>query len=473
MSRFAIPRRTLLRGVGRGLGVALALPLLEQMSAAEPSPRAGAKPAAPAPTRMAVLFFPNGVPPKSWQLGATGALGALSPILSPLEALKSEVLVLSKFTHKATHSGDGHYFKDAPFLTGTTIAKTTGADINVGGVSLDQLVAQQLGHQTRLPSLELAIEGVPSGVDNNVSVTRVYAGHISWSTPTTPVARENDPQAAFDRLFRVRPAAPAGAKGPAVLTDEDEGSLLDAVQADANSLKWKLGSADQRKLDEYLSAVRDVERRLQADIRAASKPRKIDPGAMKALPLLAEQVKRAPRTDGSSGHQQHVRNMLDIMALAFWTDTTRVATFMFGNSVSGMNYGFIPGVGYSHHESSHHENKADKLASYEKISTWHVQQLAYFLDRLKTITEGEGSLLDHSMVLFGSGLADGNAHSPRDLPIVLAGRGNGAFSPGRHIAAAGKQGVLADVMLEMGRGMGLELKSFADGVSGLPELKKA
>lgn len=462
-----LSRRTLMRGAMRGVAASLALPWLEAMGpllhAAEP----GAAAKAGAPVRLAVLFFPNGVPDKRWTPPAVGPLAELSPVLAPLAEHKDDVLVLSKLWHKATTKvQDGHYAKDAPFLTGMSIKPTTGADIDAGGISMDQLVASRIGAQTRLPSIELSTQPVPSGVDGTTNIARIYGGHISWTSPTTPSAREIDPKAAFDRLFKVR--AP-GATGAAALGEADELSVLDIVRGDALSLRNKLGIADQRKLDEYMGSVRDLERRVQQDLRNAAKPRPVPPAALAALPGLGEYTRRFNRSDPKQGHQGHCRLMLDLMVMAFWTDATRVASFMFGNSVSGTNFGFLPGVTISHHDASHHENKPDKLAQYEKIAIWHVEQLAYLLGQLRKIKEGPGTLLDSSLVLFGSGLRDGNSHSPRDLPLVLAGRGGGV-KPGRHIAPAGKELPMCNLLVELLHRTGCPVQSFGDSTGRMSEL---
>lgn len=471
-----ISRRTALKAAG----CAIALPLLEAMIA--PKLWAGdPKPRGKDPVRMAVLFFANGVPPGTWVPKTKGPLGELPRVLAPLAKLKSEALVISNCWN-AGSSGDGldgHYAKDGPFLTSTTITKTTGADVNVGGVSMDQLAAQHFAESTKLPSIELATENTRTGVDTNVQLTQLYGGHVSWSSPTTPMAKEIDPRQAFDRLFRDRVAPDKDAKDaagkPARLAGdpEDDRSVLDAVRAQATAMKGRLGFADQRKLDEYLTTIRDLEKRIAMEEKLRKAPRKLDPAALRGLPLLAEQVKGWNQNDPTrGGHQNHCRLMMDIMAMAFWTDVTRVATFMFGNSVSGRNFSFLPGVNINHHDSSHHENNADKLEQYALMSTWHTEQLVYFMERLKAIKEGERTLLDNSMVLFGSGLSDGNAHDSRDLPIVLAGRGGGTLLPGRHIACK-ENAPLASLYVEMLRRMGLPIEQFADSKGPIPELMRA
>ncbi len=475
-----IPRRTVLRGAIHGLAIGLGLPLLEGMGnrlmAAEPGPAGRQEPGAAGrkdPVRFVALFFPNGVPHQDWTPAAAGPLTQLPPILAPLAAHSADMQVISNTWHKACNQGDGHYYKDAAWLTGTTITKTVGADINVGGISLDQLLAQQIGDNTRLPSLELGTEPPRAGVDNNVGITQVYGGHISWSSPTTPVAREIDPKSAFDRLFKLRDQAKApGQKGPVDLSIDDDISLLDVLKGDAQAMRNRLGQNDQRKLDEYLQSVRDLERRMTKEVNEARKPRRIDPLAVKSLPLLEKQARlHQGRGDRNADHTARCRLMLDILTMALWTDQTRVASFMFGISVSGRNFSFLEGVNGGHHDMSHHDHDAGKLAAYSKISTWHSEQLAYFLERLSKIKEGGKRLLDNCAVLYGSGLGDGNTHSPRNLPIILAGRGGGAFVPGRHIAC--KDGTpLANVFVEILKATGSKATTFADATGGMPELGK-
>lgn len=468
-----IPRRTFLRGALRGAAVAIGLPFLEAM--VHPSLHAGeGDQVAEPPTRLGVLFFPNGVPPKAWTPpgNTTGPLGELSPILAPLAALKDQVNVISNTWHPAVNSGDGHYFKDAAFLTGTTITKTTGADINVGGISLDQLVAQEVGQNHRLASIELGTEPPRSGVDTNVQVTQVYGGHISWSSPTTPVAREIDPAEAFDRLFRdeAKDIDPKAVRAPSSLGVEDQLSILDIIGDDAKLARSRLGRADQRKMDEYLQSLRDLERRIAHDAKAAKTARPTPKEALASLPSMFEQVKLWRSGDQRyRDHTARTRLLLDIMAMAYWTDQTRVASLMFGISVSGRNFSFIDGVSGGHHDISHHQDDPDKLRQYELIAKWHVEQLAYFLDRLKGMQEFGFTVLDRSCILFGSGLSDGNAHSPRNLPIILAGRGGGAFKPGRHIVCANGE-KLSNVFLEITRAMGMKAGSFADSTGGLKAL---
>lgn len=464
-----ISRRTVLKG----LGVSMCLPLLDAMrpleawaAPAQSGAKTGAGRERP-PVRMAVLYMPNGVNPGRWTPTGSGRDFELSPILAPLVGLKSELLVFSELMNKSSIEGDGHYVKVAPFLTGTAVTKTTGSDLRCGGMSLDQVVAQRIGNLTALPSLELSVEAVTNGVDTNVGFTRLYGSHISWSTPTTPVTREINPQLAFDRLFRSdvsrRHASP-----------EDDKSVLDAVMADAKGLKAKIGGADRLKLEEYFESVRSVEKRIAFDAAHRKDQYLADPLARAEIAKLGGRIKDyyndpARLSERSIDHTEQVRLMLDIIALAFWTDSTRVATFMFGNEVSGKNFSFLEGVSGGHHQISHHENDAAKLEEYQKINIWHLQQYAYLLEKLKSIKEGDGTLLDNSMVMLGSGMKDGNAHSPQNLPILLAGRGGGQIATGRHLAYEPKT-PLCNLYRSMLDCMGTPLTNFGDSTGPLPGL---
>ncbi len=471
-SSWLISRRRMLRG----MGVAMGLPLLNAMT---PPTLYGAEPKivpTKTPVRFGVLFFPNGVHTKRWEPEQAGPLANLSDQLQPIEKIKSDVLVLSNLWNKnSTAKGsDGHYFKDAAFLTGMTINKTVGADINAGGISIDQLLAQYLGSETKLPSIELGIEAPAKGVDGNVNITRLYSNHIAWSSPSTPLACEIDPRQAFDRLFREGPAQSSQNKNlaPTALTRFDDKSVLDLVASDGRNLKRSLGIEDQRKLDEYMTSVRDVERRLAAEIKRSKEPRRLDPQALKALPVLDKAITATKRAERGGDHTEQVRLMMDIMMLAFWTDTTRIATFMFGNSVSGRNFSFLDGVKGGHHELSHHENKEDKMNQIAKITTWHVAQFAYLAERMSQVKEGGGTLLDNSLLLFGSALRDGQSHSPVNLPLLLAGKGGNTIKSGRHIKFKEKT-PLSNLYGEIAIRMGLQVDKFGDSSGSLKELATA
>jgi Protein of unknown function (DUF1552). len=398
---------------------------------------------------MAVLYMPNGVNTAMWTPEGQGRDWKLSPTLEPLRDLKDDVSVVSNLWNAAANTGDGHYVKESSILTCTTISKTLGVDLNMHGISMDQLAAQRLGEQTPLPSLELGIEPESTGVDGNVGYTRVYGCHIAWSSPTTPLAREINPQSVYERLFRA-----SGPQGSSVKGDK---LLLDRVLGQAKDLRTQLGSSDRVRIDEYMDIVRSLEGRLE---RAGDTTRR----AWKARGSVAG----APKpTDAPKDHTEHCRLMLDMIALAFQTDTTRVSTFMFGNAVSGQNFRFLEGVSNTHHEISHHSKDPDKLHQYHLINRWHIDQYVYLLHKLKSMKEGERSVLDNSMVLFGSALSDGNSHNPHKLPLVLAGRAGGRIASGQHLVYT-EDTPTANLYVSMLDAFGAPVDRFADSTGPLP-----
>ncbi|MBX5496383.1 MAG: DUF1552 domain-containing protein [Bryobacteraceae bacterium] len=438
MTRFPISRRTMLRGAG----ATLALPWLEAMMPAY------ARAASQFPVRMAVLYMANGIHPDMWTPQGEGSSFELSPTLEPLRDFKNDLLVLTNLWNESAKGGEGHYIKTAGFLTCTTANKTLGVDININGISMDQVAASKVGKRTPLPSLELATAPVTTGVDKNVGYTRVYGSHIAWSSPTTPLAREINPRLVFERLFN--------AQKPQHISAKQDRLLLDRVMDDARQLRKQLGSADRHRLDEYLSVVRSLEERLER----ASKPEEND------WKPLAEIDGEAKPPEVPKDHTEHVRLMLDMIALAFRTDTTRITTFMFGNAVSNQNFSFLEGVSGGHHSLSHHENDPDKLRQYQLINRWHVEQYAYLLGKLREAKEGEGSVLDNSMILFGAGLRDGNKHDPHNLPILLAGRGGGRIDTGKHLVYT-PDTPLANLYVSMLDAFGTPVERFADSTGPL------
>jgi hypothetical protein len=355
----------------------------------------------------------------------------------------------------ASHSGDGHYAKTGNFLTGEHVNKTTGRDLNVGGVSVDQLIAQRIGDQTPLPSLEIGVDPVTSGIDGNVGYTRLYGSYISWRAPSVPVARELDPRAVYQRLFGQRTDTAAGRRAA-----DDERSLLDLALGDAHDLRGKLGRDDQTKVDEYLESVRSVEKRMAFASR---------PAASRAKANIPASEMKAPDPRGPHDYQEHVRLMLDMMILAFWSDATRVSTFMFANDVSGRNFSFVDGVKGAHHQLSHHSNQPFKIEQYRRINRWHVEQFAWMIQKMRGIREGERTLLDNSMLMFGSSFSDGNRHDPANLPILLAGRGGGGLRTGRHLASKGGT-PLCNLYLSMLDRAGVTSRRFGDSTGRLAGL---
>ncbi len=444
MMNHSITRRTVLRG----LGATLALPWLECMLAKS----AAAASAEAAPVRLAVLFMPNGVKQDSWTPVGTGRNFALSQTMSPLCSHQEDLIVCTNLWNKNSAVGDGHYVKTAGLLTGTTINKTVGVNLNCNGISMDQVAAQQVGHLTPLPSLELGIEPVAVGVDGVVGYTRVYGAHIAWRGPTSPLAKEIHPRLVYQRLLRATDRNAAGVAG--------DRRLLDLVLEDARQLQRQLGSADQQRLNEYLESIHSVEQRLDSLERTDREPWQ----PRSSLDTVSEPGEKIPEK-----HAEHVRLMLDLMVLAFQADITRVSTFMFGNSVSNINFSFLPGVTEAHHSVSHHQNEADKLRQYELIARWHLEQMAYMLDRMKSIQEGERTLLENSMVMFGSDLRDGNSHNPHNLPIIVAGQAGGRLRTGQHIEYE-KDTPLANLYLSMLQAMGAPVERFADSTQTLGEV---
>jgi len=441
----------------RSLGVTLSLPWLESVSAA------GETLAAP-PLRVAFLFMPNGVRPDYWTPAGDGEQYEFTPHLKPLEGLKSEVLLLENLWHKNTSGRNGHWPKVPAWLSGGWVERTTGGDLDSGATSIDQLAAQRIGTQTPLPSFELGIDTPRTGIDTaGGGFPRALGSFLSWADPKTPVPKEIVPQFAFDRLFRNRRTpviSGADPKSRALVESlqRDDTSVLDAVLDQAKSLRNRSSQADQARLDEYFESVRAVERRLDSALR----PRKrwINQGKFP----LDRPAPGVPET-----HAEHVRLMLDILLLSFWTDNTRVATFMFGDAQTPQDYSFLPGVKGGFHSLSHHRNLEAQREQYEKVVTWHVAQFAGFLEKMRNLKEGESSLLDNSMVLFGSSLKDGNRHDNENLPLVLAGRGKGTIRPGRRLRAAPKT-PLCNLHLAMLHRLGIPERSFGDSTGALEGL---
>ena len=429
----------------RGCSVALALPWLESMATKSASAATFSTVAMP-PVRTGFIYFPNGVWEKAWVPQSTGKDYELSPSLKPLEKIKSDVLVLSGLDKKNSHGGDGHYAKTANFLTGMPVAKTTGRDVSSGGISVDQLIAEKFAGQTPLPSLELGTEPVISGIDSNVGYTRLYGSHISWQSANRPVAKEINPRLVYERLFGRKP-------GVSTESPESYNNLLDFVLEDARSLRNRLGRDDQFKMDEYLDSVRGVEQRIEYATKKDQRE------AWQASLTPEELAAAKPGVPGD--FREHISVMMDLMVLAFQSDSTRVCSFMFANDVSGRNFSFLDGVSGGHHELSHHENSEAKIAQYQRINEWHTEQFARMLTKMKSIREGDGTLLDNTMIVFGSSMSDGNRHDPDNLPILVGGRAGGTLQTGQHIAVEGMV-PLCNLYLSMLHKLGIEVEQFGD-----------
>ncbi len=440
-----IPRRTVLRG----LGTALALPWLEAMA---PTARA-VGPAVAAPKRMAFFYVPNGIHMPAWTPARVGPGFDLPEILRPLAPFQEDLLVLTGLAQDGGNAhGDGggdHARSMASFLTGIHPRKTSGMGIKAG-VSVDQVAAQSLGRSTRFPSLELGIDRGATSGDCDSGYSCAYSSNISWRSESSPMAKEVNPKLVFDRLFAgqiAHESAEARAR-----RDRYRKSILDFVAEDARQLRGKLGQVDRSKVDEYLGSVRELEGRLARSEKAVE----ID-------------LKGVPRPTGiPRDNREHIRLMFDVLALAFQTDTTRISTFAFANEASGRSYKFI-GVPEGHHDLSHHGNDRDKQAKVQKINTYHVEQFAYFLAKLKATREGDGTLLDRSMIVYGSGISDGDRHNHDDLPILVAGKGGGTIKPGRHVVYP-QQTPLNNLYLSMLERVGTPTAALGDSTGRLPAL---
>jgi len=442
-----IPRRTVLKG----LGAVMALPWLEAMGL-QTAWAAGNTPAKnAAPNRMAFLYVPNGVNMDGWRVGAEGALPSkLPPILAPLNNVRTDFSILTGLAaDKARPHGDGggdHARAMSAFLTGAQPRKTDGANIRAG-VSADQMAASRIGDRTRLASLEIGTEAskLAGGCDSGYSC--IYQSNISWRSATQPMPKEVNPKLIFERLFG------AGSDLERQRRDAARKSVLDAVREDYRELNVRLGVEDQRKLDEYFTAVREMELRIA----------KSDGAGQSRLPAKAMAPKGIPES-----YAEHLRLLADLMVLAFQTDTTRVATFVLANEGSNRSYPFI-GVRDGHHSISHHGHDPVKLSKIQDINVFHSTHLAYLLERLKSVKEGDGNLLDHSMIVYGSGNGDGDRHNHDDLPILLAGKGCGTIKQGRHIVYQ-KETPLNNLWVSMLNRMDIRDVQFGDSTGELKKL---
>jgi len=391
-------RRTLLRG----LGASMALPALDAMTPAR---------AVAAPLRMAFAYVPNGIIMENWTPTADGKTFDLPRVLQPFAPIREKTLLLSGLAHvngRALGDGPGdHARAAATFLTGVHPRKTAGADIK-NGISADQVAAQAIGGNTKFASLELGIEHgrIVGNCDSGYSCA--YSHAISWRSAETPLPPEVNPKLVFERLF--------GA-GDEAAANPFRKSILDYVREDAASLKINLGANDKRKLDEYLTGVREIEKRIDLAGKQAKETSRPDMEKPEGIPVDFE---------------EHVTLMYDLMTVAFQTDSTRIATFMVGREGSNNTYRNI-GVPDAHHGISHHRGDVEKVEKLTKINEYHATLFARWLQRLAATKDGDGSLLDHMMIVYGSSLSDGNRHSHHDLPILVAGGANGKLQMGRHI----------------------------------------
>ena len=414
MSAQPLSRRTFLHG----LGVTMALPFLDAML-----PRsAAAATAGRAPIRTAFFYVPNGVNMTDWTPKQFGADFQFPYILEPLQAHKNDVLVLTGLAQdKGRANGDGagdHARAASTWLTGAQPLKSESSRIR-SGVSADQVMAGAIGRQTRFPSIELGIEPARQGGKCDSGYACAYSNNISWRSETTPSGAEINPRLVFERLFAS--SSPKLAKEGAGRREYQRKSILDFVLEDARTLSAKVGGSDRQKLDEYLTAVREIEERVEATQRSVASVQHA--GIIEAYDV--------PEVIPES-YEEHARLMLDMVALAFQTDSTRVATCMLANEGSNRSYRNLS-ITRGHHELSHHQNNPDNLRRIRDINHFHMRQFAYLLGKLKAMPEGGGTVLDNTMLLYGAALADGNRHEHENLPLILAGGGGGTIMTGRHM----------------------------------------
>jgi hypothetical protein len=440
ITRKPIGRRTLLRG----MGTVMALPLLEAMS----SSATAAEQAASGAKRLQVIYTPNGMMMENWTPAATGEGYALSPILKPLEPYRNKFTVFTGLSHvQAEALGDGagdHGRCCGGYLTGTHVKKTEGADITAG-VSMDQVVARQFGEKTQIPSIEVGLEppSLVGSCDSGYSCA--YTNTLSWANDSTPLPVTINPREVFERLFGDGDSLDAKSR---LAQLRRQASILDFVAQDAKRLSTRMGAGDKHKIDEYLTSVRDIEKRIQ----------KVEQGGAEATALPAY----ARPSGVPDAFVDYAHMMIDLQVLAMQADITRVSSFMIGREVSGRSYPEI-GVPDAHHPLSHHGHDPEKIAKLTKINVLHMEQVAYYLKRMSETKEGEGSLLDHTLVMAGASLADPNNHDHRALPVLVAG---GLLKGNRHVTVT-KDTPMTNLMLSMMDTLGVEVHSIGDSTGRL------
>jgi hypothetical protein len=406
-----ISRRTVLRG----LGTAMSLPLLDSMV---PAQTPLAKTAANPEIKLGMCFIPHGAVMANWTPAAEGSDFQLSRTLMPVEPFKDQLVVVTNLAHKMAapggpgDNGGDHTRSPAVFLNGVHPKRTDGADIQAG-VTIDQIAAQKIGQQTPLPSLELATEDFSGLVGScDVGFSCAYMNTISWRTPTTPLPMEINPRVVFTRLFG------DGANAEERLQRiDDQRSILDAVMGQVRHLEGRLGPSDRNRIADYLDTVREIERRIQLAEKQNANSTLAVPASPTGIP---------------DDHQEHTKLMFDLMALAFQANITRVSTFMMAREVSYRTFPML-GISEGFHPASHHQNNPERLENLTKINTYHVSLMAYFLGKLKATPDGDGNLLDHSLILYGSGMSNSNVHNHSPLPVFVAGGAAGRMKGGRHL----------------------------------------
>jgi hypothetical protein len=442
--RKSLSRRTLLRGAG----AAVALPFLDAMVPAFAS--------APkkTPVRMAFLYVPNGIMMDGWNPDQEGKLDKLPRILKPLDSLKEDILHIGNLTHntgRALLDGAGDHGRCCgSYLTGVQVKKTL-VDIK-SSVSCDQLVANEVGKETRFPSLEIGLEDARQAGDCDSGYSCAYTNNLAWRSETQPLPPILDPRALFERMFGDGTVLSAEAR---VAQTAERRSMLDYVMGDTNKLKNDLGPTDKRKLDEYLSSIREIERQME---KAARDNTQVDPKMDKPYGIPAD-------------FAEHFRLMTDIVTVAFQADLTRVLTFLITREGTSRAYREL-GIPDGHHPLTHHQGKPELMEKVRQINEYHTAQLAAWLTKLKSIKEGDSNLLDNSMIVYGAGLSDGNRHTHEDLPTLIAGSAGGYFKTGRRIVCR-RETPMCNLFLTMMDRMGVQMEFFGDSSGKLNGLDLA
>lgn len=440
--RKAIPRRSFLRGAG----AVLALPFLDSMI---PALAAATDPANVRPTRLSFIEVPNGIIMDQWTPATTGANYELTPVLQPLAAYRDRMLVLGGLAQNEAGKQDGEIGGDHPractaFLTGAHARMTSGADLRAG-ISIDQVAAQEFGKHTQLASLEIGMESAEIVGSCESAYSCAYYNTVSWRNDTTPLPMENRPRVLFERMF-----GDSGSTDPIVRMQrlQENSSILDVVLEDVTRIQGRLGAADKGKIDQYLEAVRDVERRIQQ--------------------AEAQFDRELPQIAGPAGapdkFSDFYRLMADLQVLAWQSDMTRVCTFQIGHEMSNRAYPEL-GFGDAHHSVTHHQGDTEKIAKTIRINIFHSQLLAYFLEKMQSTPDGDGTLLDHTMMLYGSALSDGNLHIFKDLPLLLF-TGNTGIKGGQHIRFP-HDTPMTNLFLTMLGQAGIPIESFGDSTGKL------
>lgn len=442
----------------RGAGACIALPTFlshgaGQLLAADTSAAAKlATTATGAPLRTAFIFFPNGAIPGAWWPKSDGTDFALSRTLQPLEKIRKQVQVLGELNHHTADAGpDGagdHARGNATFLTGVRLNKS--ATVVRAGVSIDQAMAKEIGHLTRFPSLELTCDPVHNTGNCDSGYSCAYQYNISWSSPTTPMTPESNPRLVFERLFGE--GSPGQRWANMQRRRQEERSVLDFVLEDAKDMQRRLNPEDKNKLDQYLTGVREIESRIEKTERFGKVQ---DPAMNTPLGIPVD-------------YAEYLQMMYDILLLAFQTDSTRVATLLLAHDGSNRSFDQI-GISEGHHDLTHHMNRKDWMEKVSEIDLWYVRQFAKFLEKLHETKDADGqSILHNSMIVYGSGNADGNRHTHANLPMVLAGGGGGALKPGRYVKHKSKPA--ANLFLSMAHSMGMNLPRFGDSTGRLENI---